>query len=359
MDSREALKELEFLRVISTEAGEECPAVDEAVEKIRAALASKADEIAELMQTIDTLRKAGQDAICRETRANADKNALKARLPQQAERCGQCVDGMVVDYPDEAGDGGGHWKCTECDGTGFKQAESAEPVDAANSLFNLANRIVRGEHPVLERAHVPGIRAAAVFLRCQSMTIPQPAESAEPVTSVSGHNCPAVIYLLDMGPNESLCWCDDAAPGQDMDVKDAVKYLRADAVYTAPQPAVPEGWKLVPIEPTKRQVYAAEFPIDSVISCRQSSQHAIARAAYKAMLAAAPQAPEQPAEQWISCEERLPTESESWRWLVWAIRKGCKKAEIVERGEVGPENFTCWMTPNPKAPAPPAKQEGE
>lgn len=68
---------------------------------------------------------------------------------------------------------------------------------------------------------------------------------------------------------------------------------QADAVLAALQsqtaPAVPEGWKLVPIEPTKQQIYAAEFPIDDIVSCRQSSQHAIAEAAYRAMLAAAPQ----------------------------------------------------------------------
>lgn len=55
--------------------------------------------------------------------------------------------------------------------------------------------------------------------------------------------------------------------------------------------AVPEGFALVPIEPTEHQVYAAEFLIDDVVSMRQSSQHAIARAAYKAMITAAPTAP--------------------------------------------------------------------
>lgn len=60
--------------------------------------------------------------------------------------------------------------------------------------------------------------------------------------------------------------------------------------------AVPDGWKLVPIEPTTQQLYAAESPIDGVISCRQSSQHAIADAAYRAMLASAPSHSQQSAE---------------------------------------------------------------
>lgn len=49
------------------------------------------------------------------------------------------------------------------------------------------------------------------------------------------------IYLIDSG--DGVVWCDDPAPGNDMDESDAVKYVRADTIgwqpiETAPKDAV-------------------------------------------------------------------------------------------------------------------------
>ena len=37
---------------------------------------------------------------------------------------------------------------------------------------------------------------------------------------------PGVIWLMDMG--DGIVWCDDPAPGLDMDEADATKYTRTD-----------------------------------------------------------------------------------------------------------------------------------
>ena len=56
-------------------------------------------------------------------------------------------------------------------------------------------------------------------------------------------------------------------------------------VYTQPQPAVPEGWKLVPIEPThemtEQGAQEADWYAHNAYDC------------YKAMLDAAPQPPKE------------------------------------------------------------------
>ena len=45
---------------------------------------------------------------------------------------------------------------------------------------------------------------------------------------------PKIIYLLPEAVEDDRCfewcWCDDPAPGVDMDKKDAVKYIRADTL---------------------------------------------------------------------------------------------------------------------------------
>ena len=52
------------------------------------------------------------------------------------------------------------------------------------------------------------------------------------------------------------------------------------AALSAPPPVVPAGWRLVPVEPTPEMLVAINWPNDP--------------AGYRAMLAAAPQAPTQP-----------------------------------------------------------------
>ncbi len=39
---------------------------------------------------------------------------------------------------------------------------------------------------------------------------------------------PDQIYLMDMG--DEIAWCDDPAPGAEMNADDAVKYVRADII---------------------------------------------------------------------------------------------------------------------------------
>lgn len=86
--------------------------------------------------------------------------------------------------------------------------------------------------------------------------------------------------------------------------------------------AIPEGWKLVPLEPTETMVvdgfesWPAQFfsspeeweAFEAMSGCQKAAHKA--RLCYRAMLAAAPQAPQKDAESvrdaWISIDERLP-----------------------------------------------------
>jgi uncharacterized protein YbdZ (MbtH family) len=55
-------------------------------------------------------------------------------------------------------------------------------------------------------------------------------------------------------------------------------------LYAAPQQAIPSGWKLVPIEPTKEMVIAG-FAKMLEVGKRETAEH------YRAMIAASPTAP--------------------------------------------------------------------
>ncbi|MCM2546151.1 hypothetical protein ACVCII_04255 [Burkholderia glumae] len=67
---------------------------------------------------------------------------------------------------------------------------------------------------------------------------------------------------------------------------DSIKAVCADfALLTSPRAAVPEGWKLVPIEPTSEMVSAGEHVAYSDVA------YAPPEIAYRAMLDAAPAAP--------------------------------------------------------------------
>lgn len=64
-----------------------------------------------------------------------------------------------------------------------------------------------------------------------------------------------------------------------------VTMLSAVANHRAAQPTEPDGWKLVPIEPTPAMLHALWQHRDAM---RGQSENKIARAAYTAMLAATP-----------------------------------------------------------------------
>lgn len=68
---------------------------------------------------------------------------------------------------------------------------------------------------------------------------------------------------------------------------DGVRVIAKEPLYASPpQPvAVPEGWKLVPVEPTQAMVLAIPFP--NSVTPRFGVE------TYRAMLAAAPAAPAQ------------------------------------------------------------------
>lgn len=161
----------------------------------------------------------------------------------------------------------------------------------------------------------------------------QGGQSAEPIGFIpysgltnlaAGH--PAKIYPVDATPSP---------------------FESHKMLYTEPQPAVPEGWKLVPVEPTAHQVYAAEFPIDDVVSMRQSSQHAIAKAAYKAMLNAAPTTPQ--ADGWVRCEDRLPEPRRQSRKTPNGILAKHESGRITQFREVT-ETLVKYMRNGPRKP---------
>lgn len=83
-----------------------------------------------------------------------------------------------------------------------------------------------------------------------------------------------------------------------------VKRLNAAPVQKV---SVPDGWKLVPVEPTPKMIDATWYhEID--MSCGIESQGARNKRIYEAMLAAAPAAPA--ADAWIHVSERLPGEDD-------------------------------------------------
>lgn len=134
-------------------------------------------------------------------------------------------------------------------------------------------------------------------------------------------------------------------------------------VKTQPQPAVPEGWKLVPVEPTEAMMRDAadnlcgQFGVEFV---RPKEQ--FARAVYRELLRFAPATPTTPqADGWVRCDERLPTEEDCWVWIydiedsdifhaLWRDLKG-----DYENGHM---NLSHWMPTGLKRPQPP-KQEGK
>ena len=79
---------------------------------------------------------------------------------------------------------------------------------------------------------------------------------------------------------DALHWVQYTADWQACD--QAADYLRAQA-DAHPAPAVPAGWKLVPVEPTEEMLDAGYF-----------TNHGANRGIYRAMLAAAPAAPARP-----------------------------------------------------------------
>ena len=72
-------------------------------------------------------------------------------------------------------------------------------------------------------------------------------------------------------------------------------------------PSVPEGWKLVPVEPTPKMLVALWDHRDSMAG---QSENRIARAGYAALLTAAPQAP---------ADAGVVMDAERLDWLLWRI----------------------------------------
>ena len=141
-------------------------------------------------------------------------------------------------------------------------------------------------------------------------------------------------------------------------------------LYTRPQPAtIPEGWVLVPVDPTTEMLQAAfNASVPAVWVDSISGQQAVCDAAkYRAMLAAAPEQPTAPAEQWVSCSERLPTAADADdSGMVWAWQPNTPKAVIcgvstaiwncaafTDAKKFGVNPLTHWMPTNLKRPAPP------
>lgn len=62
---------------------------------------------------------------------------------------------------------------------------------------------------------------------------------------------------------------------------------RAVSLYTAPQPAVPAGWRMVPVEPTQEMLRSVDIEAEDKYLARGR-----AISAWKSMLEAAPQPPE-------------------------------------------------------------------
>lgn len=140
----------------------------------------------------------------------------------------------------------------------------------------------------------------------------------------------------------------------------SIRDLIDDPKYrdTQPQPAVPEGWKLVPVEPTEAMMRDAadnlcgQFGVEFV---RPKEQ--FARAVYRELLRFAPATPTTPqADGWVRCDERLPTEEDCWVWIydsedsdifhaLWRDLKG-----DYENGHM---NLSHWMPTGLKRPQPP------
>jgi hypothetical protein len=99
----------------------------------------------------------------------------------------------------------------------------------------------------------------------------------------------------------------------DWEFKDAdlMKFARALLAAAAPAPSAPEGWKLVPIEPTEAMRDAAEKSVPQVFSMGDE---------YRAMVAAAPAPSDAMTPHtmpgfrggFISLHRRTPTEQEIW-----------------------------------------------
>jgi hypothetical protein len=121
------------------------------------------------------------------------------------------------------------------------------------------------------------------------------------------------------------------------------------ALYTHPQSAqqgsVPEGWKLVPVEPTHEMRRKAGL-------CRGADFYTISQV-WNAMLSATPQSE---GDGWVRCDERLPTEEDWWVWIydsedgdifhaLWRDLKG-----DYENGHM---NLSHWMPTGLKRPQPP------
>jgi hypothetical protein len=85
-------------------------------------------------------------------------------------------------------------------------------------------------------------------------------------------------YHSEPFPNDTseMSWCADSVVGC------KVPYVRADLVGQVPAPAVPEGWQLVPVDPTIPML-AAFVEVGGKANC-----------GYKAMLAAAPKPEDKP-----------------------------------------------------------------
>lgn len=84
--------------------------------------------------------------------------------------------------------------------------------------------------------------------------------------------------------HDEVTWCQDNINDYD------VEYIRADL---AAQPvAVPEGWKLVPVEPTLEMIAALGWYGDEILAMGHALISSEVAISYKAMLASAPK-PEQ------------------------------------------------------------------
>ncbi|WP_353614815.1 DUF551 domain-containing protein [Mangrovibacter phragmitis] len=183
--------------------------------------------------------------------------------------------------------------------------------------------------------------------------------------------CAKEMHANDHDENHWMWSISAVVIGCDPKLKHVVPvYLWPISTATATNsPVIPDGWKLVPIEPTESMIVDGfESEPDSFFSapdvwkeysemsgCRQAAHRA--RLCYKAMLSAAPQQPV--SDGWVKCSDRLPEENGP----VLVHQEGgiifC--AEYEEDDWFCPDEFpnvpkqgceiTHWMPlPNPPAP---------
>lgn len=137
---------------------------------------------------------------------------------------------------------------------------------------------------------IEGLKAAAQ----RTATAQQEAVAVGPMDL----SAPAKIWL-QVDPNgdeddrsepikyvDEMTWCAESVGGQE------IAYIRADLAAPPAAPGVPEGWKLVPVEPTDLMFKAALRlqGEDAAVAAAPALLSALLKI-YRAMLAASPSAP--------------------------------------------------------------------